>query len=154
MPSRRCVSVWMTTWKIYINTGFQTLCSFSCINIFEDILHFLKSNWVITVCSHLLLFCLLQEQGAKPASQPSSTQADPVPVAPAEPPAEVADETWEEKEDKQNAEPDRPKATPEPTGQKYQYKEGRLWPQCLEMALWKFLCSWTVITAILKYTGR
>ncbi len=73
---------------------------------------------------------MLQEQDAKPASQPSSAQADPVPVAPAEPPAEppaeVVDETWEEKEDKQNAEPDRPKATPEPTEKKYQYKEGGL----------------------------
>lgn len=71
------------------------------------------------------MFCLLQEQDAKPTPEPSSTQADPVPVAPAEPPVEVADETWEEKEDKQNAEPDGSKATPEPTGQKYQYKEGR-----------------------------
>ncbi|XP_070829542.1 eukaryotic translation initiation factor 4 gamma 1a isoform X2 [Chaetodon trifascialis] len=70
-----------------------------------------------------LLDAFTEEQSAKPASEPSSTQADPVPVAPAEPPVEVADETWEEKEDKQNAEPDRPKATPEPTGQKYQYKE-------------------------------
>lgn len=67
---------------------------------------------------------MLQEQGAKPASEPSSTQADPVPDAPAEPPAEVADETWEEKEDKQNTESDGPEATSEPTGQKYQYKEG------------------------------
>uniref|UniRef100_A0A4W6DU63 Eukaryotic translation initiation factor 4 gamma, 1a n=1 Tax=Lates calcarifer TaxID=8187 RepID=A0A4W6DU63_LATCA len=67
--------------------------------------------------------CINPEQGAKPAPEPSSTQADPVPVAPAEPPAEPADETWEEKEDKQSAEPDRPKATPEPTEQKYQYKE-------------------------------
>uniref|UniRef100_A0AAQ5X2W3 Eukaryotic translation initiation factor 4 gamma, 1a n=1 Tax=Amphiprion ocellaris TaxID=80972 RepID=A0AAQ5X2W3_AMPOC len=58
---------------------------------------------------------------ASPASEPSTTQASP--PAPAEPSAEVADETWEEKEDKQNAEPDRPKATPEPTEQKYQYKE-------------------------------
>lgn len=69
---------------------------------------------------------MTQEQDAKPAPEPSSTQADPVPVAPAEPPAEVVDETWEEKEDKQNAEPDGPKASSEPTGQKYQYKEGRL----------------------------
>uniref|UniRef100_A0A7N8WQU3 Eukaryotic translation initiation factor 4 gamma, 1a n=1 Tax=Mastacembelus armatus TaxID=205130 RepID=A0A7N8WQU3_9TELE len=38
-------------------------------------------------------------------------------------PTEVADETWEEKEDKQNAESDSPQATPEPTEQKYQYKE-------------------------------
>uniref|UniRef100_A0A3Q0SFM9 Eukaryotic translation initiation factor 4 gamma, 1a n=1 Tax=Amphilophus citrinellus TaxID=61819 RepID=A0A3Q0SFM9_AMPCI len=43
--------------------------------------------------------------------------------APAEPPAEVADETWEQKEDKQNAEPDKSKATPEPTEQKYQFKQ-------------------------------
>ncbi|GLD51099.1 eukaryotic translation initiation factor 4 gamma 1-like isoform X4 [Lates japonicus] len=70
-----------------------------------------------------LLDAFTEEQGAKPAPEPSSTQADPVPVAPAEPPAEPADETWEEKEDKQSAEPDRPKATPEPTEQKYQYKE-------------------------------
>uniref|UniRef100_A0A7N8YMW8 Eukaryotic translation initiation factor 4 gamma, 1a n=1 Tax=Mastacembelus armatus TaxID=205130 RepID=A0A7N8YMW8_9TELE len=59
----------------------------------------------------------------EPVSEPSSTQADPVPVAPAEAPTEVADETWEEKEDKQNAESDSPQATPEPTEQKYQYKE-------------------------------
>ncbi|XP_028282693.1 eukaryotic translation initiation factor 4 gamma 1a isoform X2 [Parambassis ranga] len=66
-----------------------------------------------------LLDAFTEEQSAKPASEPSSTQATP--PAPAEPPAEVPDETWEEKEDKQNA--DRPKATPEPTEQKYQYKE-------------------------------
>uniref|UniRef100_A0A667YP70 Eukaryotic translation initiation factor 4 gamma, 1a n=1 Tax=Myripristis murdjan TaxID=586833 RepID=A0A667YP70_9TELE len=59
----------------------------------------------------------------KTASEPSSTQADSVPAAPAAPPSEVADETWEEKEDKQNAEPSKPKTTPEPTEQKYQYKE-------------------------------
>uniref|UniRef100_A0A7N6BW25 Eukaryotic translation initiation factor 4 gamma, 1a n=1 Tax=Anabas testudineus TaxID=64144 RepID=A0A7N6BW25_ANATE len=60
---------------------------------------------------------------AKPVSEPSSTQADPVPVAPAEPPADAADETWEEKEDKQNAEPDTLNAKSEPAEQKYQYKE-------------------------------
>ncbi|CAJ1072258.1 eukaryotic translation initiation factor 4 gamma 1a isoform X4 [Xyrichtys novacula] len=70
-----------------------------------------------------LLDAFTEEQDTKPASEPSSTQPDPVPVAPAEPPAEVADETWEEKEDKQNAEPEKPKATSEPSGQKYQYKE-------------------------------
>uniref|UniRef100_A0A3P8SDH7 Eukaryotic translation initiation factor 4 gamma, 1a n=1 Tax=Amphiprion percula TaxID=161767 RepID=A0A3P8SDH7_AMPPE len=68
-----------------------------------------------------LLDAFTEEQVASPASEPSTTQASP--PAPAEPSAEVADETWEEKEDKQNAEPDRPKATPEPTEQKYQYKE-------------------------------
>lgn len=72
------------------------------------------------------MLCLLQEQNTKPASEPSSTQADPVPVAPAEPPAEVADETWEEKEDKQNTEPDRTTLSPEAKEQKYQYKEGSL----------------------------
>ncbi len=102
-------------------------------NNFEYILNFMterESNCVIITQTHLLCFVCLQEQDAKPASQPSSAQADPVPVAPAEPPAEppaeVVDETWEEKEDKQNAEPDRPKATPEPTEKKYQYKEGGL----------------------------
>uniref|UniRef100_A0A8D0DBD3 Eukaryotic translation initiation factor 4 gamma, 1a n=1 Tax=Sander lucioperca TaxID=283035 RepID=A0A8D0DBD3_SANLU len=64
-------------------------------------------------------------QEAKPAPEPSSTQADPVPVAPPEPPAEVVDETWEEREDKQNAEP---KVTSEPTEQKYQYKEEKWKP--------------------------
>uniref|UniRef100_A0A8D0AE28 Eukaryotic translation initiation factor 4 gamma, 1a n=1 Tax=Sander lucioperca TaxID=283035 RepID=A0A8D0AE28_SANLU len=53
------------------------------------------------------------------------TEADPVPVAPPEPPAEVVDETWEEREDKQNAEP---KVTSEPTEQKYQYKEEKWKP--------------------------
>ncbi|KAI3374949.1 hypothetical protein L3Q82_021474, partial [Scortum barcoo] len=70
-----------------------------------------------------LLDAFTEEQDATPTPEPSSTQADPVPVAPAEPPAEVADETWEEKEDKQNAQPEGSKVTPEPTGQKYQYKE-------------------------------
>ncbi|XP_053185317.1 eukaryotic translation initiation factor 4 gamma 1a isoform X2 [Scomber japonicus] len=70
-----------------------------------------------------LLDAFTEEQNAKPASEPSSTQADPVPVAPAEPPAEVADETWEEKEDKQNTETDRTKTSPEAKEQKYQYKE-------------------------------
>ncbi|KAM9844721.1 eukaryotic translation initiation factor 4 gamma 1a [Aulostomus maculatus] len=70
-----------------------------------------------------LLDAFTEDQEAKPASEPSSTQADPIPVAPAEPPAEVADETWEEKEDKQNAEPDRPTPTPDSTEKKYQYKE-------------------------------
>lgn len=73
---------------------------------------------------NLFLLCLLQEQAAKPVHEPSSTQADPVPVAPAEPPADAVDETWEEKEDKQNAEPDGLNAKPEPTEQKYQWKEG------------------------------
>ncbi|XP_034743088.1 eukaryotic translation initiation factor 4 gamma 1a isoform X7 [Etheostoma cragini] len=72
-----------------------------------------------------LLDAFTEEQEAKPAPEPSSTQADPVPVAPPEPPAEVVDETWEEKEDKQNAEP---KVTSEPTEQKYQYKEEKWKP--------------------------
>lgn len=76
----------------------------------------------------LISFCFLcQEQATKPAPETPSTQAEPVPAAPApaaEPPAEAADETWEEKEDKQSTEADKPKATPEPAGQKYQYKEG------------------------------
>ncbi|XP_026229852.1 eukaryotic translation initiation factor 4 gamma 1a isoform X2 [Anabas testudineus] len=70
-----------------------------------------------------LLDAFTEEQVAKPVSEPSSTQADPVPVAPAEPPADAADETWEEKEDKQNAEPDTLNAKSEPAEQKYQYKE-------------------------------
>uniref|UniRef100_A0A3Q4HR33 Eukaryotic translation initiation factor 4 gamma, 1a n=1 Tax=Neolamprologus brichardi TaxID=32507 RepID=A0A3Q4HR33_NEOBR len=68
-----------------------------------------------------LLDAFTEEQGAKPASEPMPTQANP--PAPAELPVEVADETWEQKEDKQNAEPDKSKGTPEPTEQKYQYKQ-------------------------------
>ncbi|XP_061654535.1 eukaryotic translation initiation factor 4 gamma 1a isoform X11 [Phyllopteryx taeniolatus] len=67
-----------------------------------------------------LLDAFTEEQDAKPASEPSSTQADTLPVAPSEPPAEVADETWEEKEDKQNAEPE---SKSDSTDKKYQYKE-------------------------------
>ncbi|KAM6990606.1 eukaryotic translation initiation factor 4 gamma 1a isoform 2-T2 [Tautogolabrus adspersus] len=71
-----------------------------------------------------LLDAFTEEQGAKLASEPSSTQPESTPVALAEPPpAEVVDETWEEKEDKQNADPEKPIATPELSGQKYQYKE-------------------------------
>lgn len=82
----------------------------------------LKTNFCVLVWS---LFCLPQEQDAKPAAEPLAAQADPVvvPVAPAEPPAEVVDETWEEQEDKQNAEPE---SKAESTDKKYQYKEGRL----------------------------
>ncbi|XP_030015637.1 eukaryotic translation initiation factor 4 gamma 1a isoform X3 [Sphaeramia orbicularis] len=69
-----------------------------------------------------LLDAFTEEQDAKASSEPQTTQADPVPAAPAEPPTKVVDETWEEKEDKQN-EIDGPKPTPEPTEQKYQYKE-------------------------------
>ncbi|XP_037644080.1 eukaryotic translation initiation factor 4 gamma 1-like [Sebastes umbrosus] len=61
-----------------------------------------------------------QSHGAEEDEDDDPEQADPVPVAPPEPPAEVVDETWEEQDDKQNAVP---KATPEPTDQKYQYKE-------------------------------
>ncbi|CAN9503434.1 unnamed protein product [Ophioblennius macclurei] len=68
-----------------------------------------------------LLDAFTEEKDAPPASEPSSTQATP--PAPVEPPAEVPDETWEEKEDKQNAEPDGPSASPEPSEKKYQYKQ-------------------------------
>ncbi|KAF7648962.1 hypothetical protein LDENG_00149320 [Lucifuga dentata] len=70
-----------------------------------------------------LLDAFTEDQDTNTVSEPSSTQAEPVPVVPAEPPTDVADETWEEKEDKQNAEPDGSKPTPKPTEQKYQYKE-------------------------------
>ncbi|XP_037538145.1 eukaryotic translation initiation factor 4 gamma 1a isoform X2 [Nematolebias whitei] len=62
-----------------------------------------------------------QEPEAKSVPEPVPIQASP--PAPAEPPAEVVDETWEEKEDKQNAEPDKPTNTLEATEHKYQYKE-------------------------------
>uniref|UniRef100_A0A8C7ZWB4 Eukaryotic translation initiation factor 4 gamma, 1a n=1 Tax=Oryzias sinensis TaxID=183150 RepID=A0A8C7ZWB4_9TELE len=57
----------------------------------------------------------------EPVPEPSHTQANP--PAPAEPPAEAVDETWEEKEDKQNADPEKEKSQLEPSDQKYQYKE-------------------------------
>uniref|UniRef100_A0A665VAA1 Eukaryotic translation initiation factor 4 gamma 1-like n=1 Tax=Echeneis naucrates TaxID=173247 RepID=A0A665VAA1_ECHNA len=108
MPSQRCVLS-----QVVLKTP---IC---CIT--DNLENFLFAKYTL-LCIHFLL-CLLQEQNAKPVSEPLSTQADPVPVAPAELPTEAADETWEEKEDKQNTEPDQPKTTPEPTEQKYQYKE-------------------------------
>uniref|UniRef100_A0A1A8EDV3 Eukaryotic translation initiation factor 4 gamma 1 n=1 Tax=Nothobranchius kadleci TaxID=1051664 RepID=A0A1A8EDV3_NOTKA len=66
-----------------------------------------------------------QEQETKSVPEPATIQAsapDPDP-APAEPPVEAVDETWEEKEDKQNAETEKTNVTLEPTEQKYQYKE-------------------------------
>uniref|UniRef100_A0A8C7ZVD7 Eukaryotic translation initiation factor 4 gamma, 1a n=1 Tax=Oryzias sinensis TaxID=183150 RepID=A0A8C7ZVD7_9TELE len=68
-----------------------------------------------------LLDAFTEEQRAKPVPEPSHTQANP--PAPAEPPAEAVDETWEEKEDKQNADPEKEKSQLEPSDQKYQYKE-------------------------------
>ena len=44
------------------------------------------------------------------------------PAAAEKPASEAVDETWEEKEDKQNPKPVVPKT--EPAEQKYQYKEG------------------------------
>lgn len=51
-------------------------------------------------------------------------QAEPAPVA--RPPVEEVEETWEEKEDKLDAENIQPQspAPATPTEQKYQYKEG------------------------------
>ena len=123
--------------------------SASAVSIIYFLGHSLMSNWVNIILAHLFLLLLLQEQDAKPAPEPSSPQADPVPVAPAEPPAEVADETWEEKEDKQNAEPDRSKATPEPTGQKYQYKEGRLWLKLYRNNTGSF-CIWCTFVVLMS----
>lgn len=58
--------------------------------------------------------------------QTKSEQAEPAPVAP--PPVEDMEETWEEKEDKLDAEnlQLRSPAPATPTEQKYQYKEGVL----------------------------
>ncbi|XP_071233116.1 eukaryotic translation initiation factor 4 gamma 1-like isoform X14 [Salvelinus alpinus] len=64
-----------------------------------------------------------KEEEAAPATEPSSSPAEPSPVAPTSlPPADAPDETWEEKEDKQNAD------TPplKPGDLKYQYK-GEQW---------------------------
>uniref|UniRef100_A0A3B5M7G2 Eukaryotic translation initiation factor 4 gamma, 1a n=1 Tax=Xiphophorus couchianus TaxID=32473 RepID=A0A3B5M7G2_9TELE len=62
-----------------------------------------------------------EEPDATPVPEPSAVQVSP--PAPAKPPAETVDETSEEKEDKQNAEPDKLESTLDPTEQKYQYKE-------------------------------
>ncbi|XP_038145205.1 eukaryotic translation initiation factor 4 gamma 1a isoform X1 [Cyprinodon tularosa] len=67
-----------------------------------------------------------QEPDAKPVPEPSVVQVSP--PAPTEPPAEAVEETWEEKEDKQNAEPDKPKSTLEPAEEKYQFKENQWEP--------------------------
>ncbi|XP_054889800.1 eukaryotic translation initiation factor 4 gamma 1a isoform X2 [Poeciliopsis prolifica] len=68
-----------------------------------------------------ILDAFKEEPDAKPVPEPSEVQVSP--PAPAKPPAETVDETWKEKEDKQDAEPDKLKSTLEPTEQKYQYKE-------------------------------
>uniref|UniRef100_A0A674D8L4 Eukaryotic translation initiation factor 4 gamma, 1a n=1 Tax=Salmo trutta TaxID=8032 RepID=A0A674D8L4_SALTR len=63
------------------------------------------------------------KEAVAPATEPSSSPAEPSPVAPTSlPPADAPDETWEEKEDKQNA--DTPPLTPGDL--KYQYK-GEQW---------------------------
>ncbi|XP_032421131.1 eukaryotic translation initiation factor 4 gamma 1a isoform X7 [Xiphophorus hellerii] len=68
-----------------------------------------------------LLDAFKEEPDATPVPEPSAVQVSP--PAPAKPPAETVDETSEEKEDKQNAEPDKLESTLDPTEQKYQYKE-------------------------------
>uniref|UniRef100_A0A8C5B4T7 Eukaryotic translation initiation factor 4 gamma 1 n=1 Tax=Gadus morhua TaxID=8049 RepID=A0A8C5B4T7_GADMO len=64
------------------------------------------------------------KEAASPVPEPSPVQAEPAVAAPAaaeKPASEAVDETWEEKEDKQNPKPVVPKT--EPAEQKYQYKE-------------------------------
>lgn len=60
------------------------------------------------------MFCFSQKQGGKPAFESSGSQDGSVPEAspklPTDSLAKVADETWEDKEAKQNTEPDKPKA--------------------------------------------
>uniref|UniRef100_A0A3B5QYF8 Eukaryotic translation initiation factor 4 gamma, 1a n=1 Tax=Xiphophorus maculatus TaxID=8083 RepID=A0A3B5QYF8_XIPMA len=68
-----------------------------------------------------LLDAFEEEPDATPVPEPSAVQVSP--PAPAKPPTETVDETSEEKEDKQNAEPDKLESTLDPTEQKYQYKE-------------------------------
>ncbi|CAL8366789.1 unnamed protein product [Boreogadus saida] len=71
-----------------------------------------------------LLDAFKEEQAATPVPEPSPVQAEPAAAAPAaaeKPASEAVDETWEEKEDKQNPKPVAPKT--EPAEQKYQYKE-------------------------------
>uniref|UniRef100_A0A8C5B082 Eukaryotic translation initiation factor 4 gamma 1 n=1 Tax=Gadus morhua TaxID=8049 RepID=A0A8C5B082_GADMO len=71
-----------------------------------------------------LLDAFKEEQAASPVPEPSPVQAEPAVAAPAaaeKPASEAVDETWEEKEDKQNPKPVVPKT--EPAEQKYQYKE-------------------------------
>ncbi|XP_059914279.1 eukaryotic translation initiation factor 4 gamma 1a isoform X2 [Gadus macrocephalus] len=71
-----------------------------------------------------LLDAFKEEQAATPVPEPSPVQAEPAAAAPAaaeKPASEAVDETWEEKEDKQNPKPVVPKT--EPAEQKYQYKE-------------------------------
>ncbi|XP_036822952.1 eukaryotic translation initiation factor 4 gamma 1 isoform X8 [Oncorhynchus mykiss] len=70
-----------------------------------------------------MLDAFKEEEVAAPATEPSSSPPEPSPVAPTSlPPADAPDETWEEKEDKQNAD------TPplKPGDLKYQYK-GEQW---------------------------
>uniref|UniRef100_A0A674D8H4 Eukaryotic translation initiation factor 4 gamma, 1a n=1 Tax=Salmo trutta TaxID=8032 RepID=A0A674D8H4_SALTR len=70
-----------------------------------------------------MLDAFKEEEAVAPATEPSSSPAEPSPVAPTSlPPADAPDETWEEKEDKQNA--DTPPLTPGDL--KYQYK-GEQW---------------------------
>lgn len=61
-----------------------------------------------------MCFVFSQKQGGKPAFESSGSQDGPVPEAspklPTDSLAKVADETWEDKEAKQNTEPDKPKA--------------------------------------------
>lgn len=63
------------------------------------------------------MFYFSQKQGGKPAFESSGSQDSPVPESspklPTDSPAKVADETWEDKEGKQNTEPDKPKAAPQ-----------------------------------------
>ncbi|XP_061695598.1 eukaryotic translation initiation factor 4 gamma 1a isoform X2 [Syngnathoides biaculeatus] len=92
-----------------------------------------------------LLDAFTEEQDAKPASETLSTQADTVPVAPAEPPAEVADETWEEKEDKQNAEP---QSKSDSTDKKYKEEQWKpLNPEEKKRYDRKFLLGFQFISA-------
>ncbi len=63
---------------------------------------------------------MFQPEEEKPAPEPEVTQKEPSPSPTPAPPAEESDETWEDKLDTENIEPEASK----PVEQKYQYKEG------------------------------
>ncbi|KAK5613699.1 hypothetical protein CRENBAI_017375 [Crenichthys baileyi] len=95
-----------------------------------------------------LLDAFKEEPDAKSVPEPSAGRVSP--PAPAEPPAEAVDETWEEKEDKQNADAGELKSKPEPTEQKYQYKEdqsGPIDPEAKKQYDREFLLGFQFISA-------
>lgn len=98
--------------------------------------------------SGFFLYFNQEQVVASPEHEPAPTRAPETQPPAASPPApEESDLTWEDKEDKLDAENIQPNP-PEPTAtdKKYQYKEGEVSDLCFSASCWQFRVNTDLIS--------